>query len=93
MSDSISVREINALPERLQEPLWHICQLAFKAIDTNQIDCSELQPAKLCFGIERVALIDYITKDNYSSLNFLHPTFQEYLAALHLMKQPPELQL
>ena len=39
-----------------------------------------------------MALVDYVKDEKCLSLNFLHPTFQEYLAALHLVKQPPELQ-
>ena len=90
---SVSVYEIKALPESSQESWWHLCQLAFQAIHTNQIDCSQLQPARLCFGIEIVALVEYVTDEKCVSLNFLHPTFQEYLAALHFVKQPPQLQL
>ena len=88
-----SVHEINELPESLQESWWHLCQLAYQAIYTNQIDHAQLQPARLCFGIEIVAMVDYVEDEKCLSLNFTHPTFQEYLAALYLVKQPPEFQL
>jgi GTPase SAR1 family protein len=90
---ALSVHEMDELPESLQESWWHLCQLAYQAIHTNQIDCAQLQPARLCFGIEIVALVDYIEDEKCLSLNFLHPTFQEYLASLHLVKQPLEFQL
>lgn len=88
-----SVHEINELPESLQESWWYLCQLAYQTIYTNQLDRAQLQPARLCFGIEIVALVDYVEDEKCLSLNFLHPTFQEYLAASHLVKQPPEFQL
>ena len=90
-----SMQEISALPESLQESWWHLCQHAFQAIHTSQVNHSQLESVRFSIGIEVVALVDYVTHEKHSvtSLNFIHPTIQEYLAASHLVKQPPEAQL
>ena len=49
-------------------------------------------PSALCFGVLQSSSLEYETGCGVS-FNFLHLTIQEYLAALHLMRQPLDFQL
>ena len=85
------------LPEELQQSWWHICELAFRSMKGHNtyspshavaFTSSELEKIS-CFG-----LIKPVAENGASlSMTFLHPRFEEYLAALHLAKQPQEAQL
>ena len=85
-----SLSEVDTLPESLLDSLWCLCQLAFEmlTVHRNQID---LLYAKS--GIESAGLLEIITERNNAFFHFLHPMFQEYLAALHVVKQPHASQL
>ena len=97
--------DFNSLPKRLQQSWWRLCEFAFEAlVKRNQIvfsydeltkffsKDSHLDKEILCFGLMQPAKLTLATGSGVS-YNFLHLTFQEYLAALHLMKQPSSLPL
>ena len=94
---ALSAYNFNAIPKELQRSWWFLCEFAFQAIIKDQSifsreELSSFLPQNkdiFCFGllqsVESFAITD--------SFHFLHPTFQMYLAALHLVKQPPDVQL
>ena len=92
---TFSMASFNDLPEGLQKSWWLLCEFAFKALEKDQIvftkqELVEFFPESdeqlLCFGllqsVETVLDVTCVV-----SFNFLHLTFMEYLAALHLSKQ------
>ena len=98
---TFSMTSFNDFPEFLQKSWWLLCEFAFKALDKDQIifrkqELAELLPECdeqfLCFGllqsVETVLDVTCVV-----SFNFLHLTSMEYLAALHLSRQPLERQL
>ena len=93
---SFSMASFNDLPKDLQKLWWLLCEFAFKALEKDQIvftkqELFEFFPEGdeqfLCFGllqsVETVLDVTCVV-----SFNFLHLTFMEYLAALHLSRQP-----
>ena len=55
-----------------------------------------VQKKRIAFSQTEVFLADLlesVKEGNSISFHFLHPMFQEYLAVLHLVKQPPNTQL
>ena len=93
---TFSMASFNDLPEGLQKSWWLLCEFAFKALEKDQIvftkqELVEFFPESddqfLCFGllqsVETVLDVTCVV-----SFNFLHLTFMEYLAALHLSMQP-----
>ena len=91
-----SITSFNNLPESLQRSWLLLCEFAFKALEKDQIvftkeELVEFLPEDneqlLCFGllqsVETVLDVTCVV-----SFNFLHLTFMEYLAALHLSRQP-----
>ena len=83
------------LPEGLQKSWWRLCKFAFKALEKDQIVFTKRELLKhfpegieqlLCFGllqsVETVLDVTCVV-----SFNFLHLTFMEYLAALHLSRK------
>ena len=97
----LNLPNFDALPEGLQQSWMLLCRFAFQAIEKNQLVFSEeelvtffpqglaLDESILCFGLlQSTELIGCGV-----SFHFLHKTFQEYLAALHLVKQPLDTQL
>ena len=86
----LSLSEVDTLPESLLDSLRRLCQLAFEmlTVDRNQIDLSHSKS-----GIESAGLLEIITERNNVFFHFLHPMFQEYLAALHIVNQPHTSQL
>ena len=101
---SLSISNFDALPEGLQQSWWLLCEFAFQAMEKDKIVFSKEElvdffPQSLvlddkihCFGLlqSSESILDVGCG---VSFHFLHLTFQEYLAALHLTKQPPDKQL
>ena len=93
---TFSMASFNDLPEGLQKSWWLLCEFAFKALEKDQIVFSKKQLPEiskdgneqvLCFGLlQSVETVLALTTE--VSYNFLHLTFMEYLAALHLSRQP-----
>lgn len=96
----IQLPDFDSLPEGLQEPWNHLCEFAYEAIEKDQIVFSQKELANffpqdvadsvLCFGLLQ-STESIFEMGHEVSFNFTHLTFQEYLAALHLLKQPAEI--
>ena len=93
---TFSMASFNDFPEDLQKSWWLLCEFAFKALEKDQIvftkqELVEVFPEGdeqlLCFGLLQSVetVLDLTCVISY---NFLHLTFMEYLAALHLSRQP-----
>ena len=99
--DSVTgLSDFDSLPKDLQRPWQHLCEFAYEAIEKDQIVFSQKELANFfpqdmadsifCFGL--LQSTESILDAGYEvSFNFMHLTFQEYLAALHLAKQPAEI--
>ena len=93
-----SLTNFDALPNELQQSWVLLCKFAFEGIIKDQIVFSQEELADifphglanvLCFGLLQTA--NTILETGYGiSFHFLHLTFQEYLAALFLVKQISE---
>ena len=98
-----SLSHFDALPESLRQPWSLLCELAFQTLSEDKIVFSHedlsrkfqnltLDSKLLCFGLLQSA--ESILVDGHGvSFHFLHLTFQEYLAALYLVRQPTDKQL
>ena len=96
-----SLSTFDALPADLQQSWWLLCDFAFQALEKDQLVFSleeleaffpeglALDKRILCFGLLQSAE----SVGFGMSFHFLHLTFQEYLAALHLARQSPDKQL
>ena len=91
---SSSLHELlNALPRILQESWLYLCEVALLSIE-DSVYVSQFKCLRYQYGIMTFGLVEYVEKDDdRMSVSFPHPTSQEYLAALHVMKQPPENQI
>jgi hypothetical protein len=91
-SSVLSLHTFDALPADLQRSWWLLCEFAFQAFKKDQLifsleELKALFPEGLasdkrisCFG-----LLQSAESIGFGiSFHFLHLTFQEYLAALHL---------
>ena len=97
----LSLSKFDSLPADLQQPWWLMCEFAFQALEKDQLVFSQEELAAffpeglaldkriLCFGLLQSAESIGLGM----SFHFLHLTFQEYLAALHLARQSPDKQL
>ena len=97
-----SLSHFDALPEGLQQPWSLLCEIAFQTLLEDKIVFSHEDLSKkfqglslgkevLCFGLLQSA--ESILVDGHGvSFHFLHLTFQEYLAALYLVRQLPDKQ-
>ena len=87
------------LPEKLQQSWWQVCELAFRNIEKGHNTYSPSDAA--AFNSPELKKVSYFglikpiseSGSDILSFSFLHPHFEEYLAALHLANQPQEAQL
>ena len=99
-----SLADFDALPDDLVESWRLLCEFAYHAMEDDQIVFSReklatffpqglaLDKKILCFGLLQSAELILETGCGVS-FHFLHQVFQEYLAALHIVKQPYDKQL
>ena len=99
-----NLADFDALPDDLVESWQLLCEFAYRAMEENQIVFSReklvsffpqglaLDQKILCFGLLQSA--EPILETGCGvSFHFLHQVFQEYLAALHIVRQPLDKQL
>ena len=89
--------KFDTLPADLQESWWRLCKFAYQTLKEDQLIFSEQELADffphnlavsegiLCFGLLQSTESIFDTGRGVS-FHFLHLTFQEYLAAMHLVK-------
>lgn len=100
-----SLTSFDSIPGDLQNAWWCQCQFAFRMLKQSQIifgehDFVHLFPQSstgmlsdiLDFGLVQQAEV-YFETGREVSFHYLHLTIQEYLAALHLARQPCSRQL
>ena len=101
---TFGMSSFDELPEGLQQSWWLLCQFACEALDKDEIVFSKKELLEffpqgldfddkiLCFGLLQSAetVLDVTC---VVSFNFVDLTFMEYLAALHLSRQPLDRQL
>ncbi len=97
-----SLSHFGALPKTLQQPWSLVYELAFQTLSEDKIVFSHedisvrfqdlaIGSEVFCFGLVQSA--ESIMVDGHGvSFHFLHLTFQEYLAALYLVRQPTDRQ-
>ena len=97
----LKLPKFDSLPADLQQSWWLLCELAFLALEKDQLVFSQeeleaffpeglaLDKRILCFGLLQSAESVGVG----ISFHFLQLTFQEYLAALYLTRQPRDKQL
>ena len=97
----LELPKFESIPVDLEQSWWLLCEFAFQALKKDQLVFSQeeleaffpegLASDKriLCFGLLQSAESVGIG----ISFHFLHLTFQEYLAALYLTRQPTDKQL
>ena len=93
---TFSMESFDDIPESLKKSWWNLCEFAFEALKYHEIVFSKKELPEisedgdeqvLCFGLmQSVETVLALTSE--VSYNFLHLTFMEYLAALHLSNQP-----
>ena len=89
-----SLPNFNALPKELQQSWALLCKFAFEAIVKDQIVFSQEELADIFpYGLVNVLNFGLLQSSKTlldtgygTSFHFLHLTFQEYLAALHVVK-------
>ena len=94
----VSLSSFDDLPETLQQSWWLLCKFAFQTLKKDQLIFSDKElntffPQGLspginihCFGLLQSS-VSMLEVGCGTSFHFLHLTFQEYLAALFLVKQ------
>ena len=91
------VETFTELPSEVYQQFSDLCKLAYSGISTSSDQVkivfteADLPPD---FNNNNLGLMDsvyefYVTQNSVSSHNFLHLTFQEYLAAVHISKMQP----
>ena len=96
----LELPKFDSLPADLQQSWWLLCEFAFQVLEKDQLVFSQeeleaffpeglvLDKRILCFGLLQSAGSVGVG----IPFHFLHLTFQEYLAALHLARQPTDKQ-
>ena len=99
-SNLLGLSSYDDLPKGLQQSWWLLCKFAFQALEKKQLVFSHTElescfpkdlPKALIFGLLQSSTLVHETGCGIS-YNFLHRTIQEYLAALHLVRQTPVVQ-
>ena len=87
-----SMTDIDDLPKHIQESWWRLCKLAYLTIEKSKIDLTVFDSFQ--YGIMTFGFVEYSNTDEGSvSVDFVHPTSHECLAALHIVKQLADGQL
>ena len=89
-----SMTDIDKLPKHIQESWWRLCKLAYLTIKESKVDLTMFDSFQ--YGIMTFGFVEYSNTDEGRlsvSVNFVHPTSHEYLAALHIVRQPADKQL
>ena len=90
------------VPNRVQRNFTELCKLAYKGIAADQELGSKVQlifkESELPDDFDNLGFMDsvtelYVTHGTVSSHNFLHLTFQEFFAAVHISTMSPAEQL
>ena len=90
------------VPNRVQRNFTELCKLAYKGIAADQEYDDEIQlifkESELPDDFDNLGFMDsvtelYVTHGTVSSHNFLHLTFQEFFAAVHISTMSPAEQL
>ena len=96
--NTLNLQTFDDMPETLQESWWLLCEFAFQTLKKDQLVFSDeelkhffpqglsLGDDILCFGLLQSSVASLVVGCG-RSYHFLHLTFQEYLAALYLVKQ------
>ena len=100
----LSLSNFDSIPSQLEPYWWLTCKFAFEALSNDRLVFTEEELASffpegldssqkfLCFGLLQSAR-SLLPVGHGLSFHFLHLTFQEYLAALHLVTLHAEEQL
>ena len=90
------------VPNRVKRSFTELCKLAYKGIAADQEYDDEVQlifkESELPDNFDNLGFMDsvtelYLTRGTVSSHNFLHLTFQEFFAAVHISTMSPAEQL
>ena len=100
----LSLSNFDSIPFQLEPYWWLTCKFAFQTLSNDQLVFTGKKLASfvpegldssltlLCFGLLQSAR-SLLPVGHGLSFHFLHLTFQEYLAALHIVTLPTEEQL
>ena len=100
----LSLRHFDSIPSQMELYWWLTCKFACEALSNDRLVFTEEELGSffpegldssqkfLCFGLLQSAH-SLLPVGHGLSFHFLHLTFQEYLAALHLVTLPTEEQL